>query len=101
MVKLRHSPALDGAFTHKGVDYRIDDGIITVEDESVAREMAEHRRIELVEVDETPTPEPAQTGDNSEYPTNDDGEPLCDGKEDGQCSRTVDELGGSCWQHPQ
>lgn len=34
-----------------------------------------------------------------DYPTNGDGEPLCVGKEDGQCSRTVDESGGVCWQH--
>jgi len=35
----------------------------------------------------------------AEYPTDDDGNPLCVGKESGQCGRTVDELGGECWQH--
>jgi len=34
-----------------------------------------------------------------EVPTNDEGEPLCVGKDDGQCSRTVDEPGEVCWQH--
>lgn len=33
------------------------------------------------------------------YPTNDDGDPLCTGKDDGQCGNTVDELGGTCWHH--
>lgn len=35
----------------------------------------------------------------TQYPSNNDGEPLCTGKEDGQCTRTVDEPGGVCWQH--
>jgi len=39
------------------------------------------------------------TDSNQEYPTNDDGEPLCTGKDDGQCGRTVDEPFGECWQH--
>jgi len=34
-----------------------------------------------------------------DFPTNEDGEPLCVGKEEGQCSRVVDEPGGTCWQH--
>ena len=34
-----------------------------------------------------------------DYPTNDDGEPLCTGMDDGQCSRTVAEPGGTCFQH--
>jgi hypothetical protein len=33
------------------------------------------------------------------HPTNDDGEPLCVGKDEGQCSRVVDTPGGRCWQH--
>lgn len=33
------------------------------------------------------------------YPTNEDGDPLCVGKDDGQCSRVVDSPGGTCWQH--
>lgn len=47
----------------------------------------------LVRVSET------DTEGVDDYPTNDDGEPLCTGKEDGQCNRTVDEPGGICWQH--
>lgn len=35
----------------------------------------------------------------SDYPTNEAGEPLCVGKDDGQCSRVVDEPGSVCWQH--
>jgi len=34
-----------------------------------------------------------------DYPTNDEGKPLCVGKEEGQCERTVDEPNGVCWQH--
>jgi hypothetical protein len=37
--------------------------------------------------------------DDSDYPTTDEGDPLCVGKDDGQCSRTVDAPGGVCWQH--
>lgn len=95
MPRLKHSPALDGAWTHKGEEYRIEDGIIEVDDIELAREMAQHRRLELVDVDKTPTPDAEETG----FPTNEDGEPLCVGKEDGQCSRVVDEPGGTCWQH--
>jgi len=40
---------------------------------------------------------PDDTGDG--HPTNDDGDPLCVGQDDGQCSRVVDEPGGTCWQH--
>jgi hypothetical protein len=40
--------------------------------------------------------QPTSTDD---HPTNDDGEPLCTGKEDGQCSRTVETPGDACWQH--
>lgn len=36
---------------------------------------------------------------DSDHPTNDEGEPLCVGKEDGQCSRVVEEPGRTCWQH--
>lgn len=34
-----------------------------------------------------------------EYPVSEDGEPLCVGKEGGQCSRVVEEPGSVCWQH--
>lgn len=39
--------------------------------------------------------EPGQT----DHPTNEDGEPLCVGMDDGQCSRVVDEPNSVCWQH--
>lgn len=35
----------------------------------------------------------------ADYPTNEDGEPLCVGKSGGQCGRVVDEPNTSCWQH--
>lgn len=35
----------------------------------------------------------------TDQPTNEHGEPLCAGLESGQCGRTVDELGATCWQH--
>jgi len=47
----------------------------------------------VTDLDEAATAEPEKV------PTNDDGEPLCVGKDDGQCSRTVDEPGETCWQH--
>lgn len=34
-----------------------------------------------------------------EYPTDESGEPLCVGKDEGQCGRVVDDPGDSCWQH--
>jgi len=37
--------------------------------------------------------------DAAEHPTNDAGDPLCVGKESGQCNRTVGEPGDTCWQH--
>lgn len=39
--------------------------------------------------------------EETDYPTNEDGEPLCVGKEDGQCSRVVEEADGTCWQHDE
>jgi len=41
----------------------------------------------------------AQPPASSSYNTNDEDEPLCNGKDDGQCSRVVDEPGDACWQH--
>lgn len=41
-----------------------------------------------------------EDGEAHDYPTNEEGEPLCTGMDDGQCSRTVDEPGATCWQHP-
>lgn len=61
--------------------------MLTVAEKAVAEDLAELHNVELVE-------------EQPDYPTNDDGEPLCVGKEDGQCSRTVDEPGSVCWQHP-
>jgi len=84
MPRLGHSPSINGAFTHNGVDYPIRDGIIEVEDEDVAREMAEHRRLELLEIDETPAPE---GGETTFY---------C-GVND--CGRKVDNPEDVCWQH--
>jgi len=39
------------------------------------------------------------SGGDPDYPTNEDDDPLCTGKDDGQCGNTVDELGGTCWHH--
>lgn len=46
--------------------------------------------------------QPSNSGGSSTedtLPTNEEGEPLCVGKDDGQCSRVVDEPNGLCWQH--
>lgn len=64
----------------------------------------------MSEVEEEPDSEPEPEPDGSEengdaddavYHTNDDGEPLCAGTkaDDEPCTRTVDELGGYCYQH--
>lgn len=87
MPRLKHRPALDGAFSHDGESYRIEDGIIEVDDEDIARDMAEHPRIELVESaesEETPTPDAAEP-------------PFFCGIND--CSREVDSPDETCWQH--
>ena len=84
MIRLSHRPALDGSFSHDGEDYEIKDGVIKVDDPEVARSMAEHPRIEIAEVDETPTPD----ADESTY--------RC-GVND--CSREVDSPDATCWQH--
>jgi hypothetical protein len=57
MIRLSHRPALDGSFSHGGKDYRIEDGVIEVDDPEVARDMAEHPRIEIADIDETRTPD--------------------------------------------
>jgi len=40
-----------------------------------------------------------KTPASSSYNTNEEGEPLCNGKDGGQCGRVVDEPGNACWQH--
>ena len=55
---------------------------------------------EVVDDSDTTEGDESEDTDNAEdYPTNEDGEPLCVGKDDGQCSRVVEEPGGNCWQH--
>jgi hypothetical protein len=84
MIRLSHRPAFDGSFSHNGEEYRIKDGVIEVENPEVAKEMAEHPRIEIAEVEETPTPEPEET--TFRCGVND-------------CSREVDSKDATCWQH--
>lgn len=74
MPRIKHSPAIVGAWTHNGVKYPINDGIIEVEDMETAREMCEHRRLTLL----------------------DDADPVCGVN---GCSRTVDHADATCWQH--
>jgi len=46
MVKLRHSPGITGGFSYDGEHYPVDDGVLDVADDDVAREMvAECRKI--------------------------------------------------------
>lgn len=66
----------DGTFEHPAID------------EAWAREYADRQGVDY-----------EQVVVDAGYPTNDDGEPLCTGKDEGQCSRVVDEPGGTCWQH--
>lgn len=77
-----------------------------VDDEDATLIAAMHTHVEAVdsrpESDATPGVEPEESGSqDGDYPTNDEGEPLCTGKADGQCSRTVDDPGGVCWQHEE
>jgi len=53
----------------------------------------------LEQVDADAIEDEEDTDEEPDYPTNDEGEPLCVGKEDGQCGNTVDEPGGTCWHH--
>jgi len=59
---------------------------VTVSEQVGEYLLSEYPGMEVVE------DEPAQ-------PTNEDGDPLCVGKEDGQCNRVVEEPGDTCWQH--
>jgi len=99
MARLEHSPGITGVFSHNGDSWTVEDGFFTVEDEGLALELVEsYTKIRRVEDDSNPKGSTAEDT-TPDYPTNDEGEPLCVGKEDGQCGRTVDTLGGSCWQH--
>ena len=93
---LRVACVSSGSLTFEGETYHIENNTLTVDSEATATALSEaYSRVELVSVDDSPSEElPA------DYPTNEDGEPLCVGKDDGQCSRTVDEPNGVCWQHP-
>lgn len=89
MPRLQHSPSIDGAFTHNGERYRIEDGIIEVDDIDVAREMAQHPRVELLEMDATP-------GVDAGNPPFYCGEEKANGE---PCKREVDAADSHCWQH--
>jgi len=89
MVRLRHSPGITGGYTYAGDHYPVEDGILEVEDEELAREMVDsERKISWPngepEVDETPTPEAEET--TFRCGVND-------------CSREVDSEDATCWQH--
>lgn len=88
MPRLKHVPSFDGAFTHDGETWDMEDGIFEVEDESVAADIVEqYTKISYAnpaDVEETPTPEPEET--TFQCGVND-------------CSREVDSPEATCWQH--
>lgn len=74
-----------------------------VEKEVFDRLKANYPGIEVVALPSEPPDsegEDAPVESDNDHPTNEEGEPLCVGKDDGQCSRVVEEPGGRCWQHP-
>jgi hypothetical protein len=86
---------------HIGAVYHPESGDLVQLDEDHQRELAElvadaHDHITVVDDGDASG---VTHESSSEYPTNDNGEPLCVGKDSGQCGRTVDEPGGECWQH--
>jgi len=93
MARLAHSPGINGAFSFRGETWQLENGEFTVADDELAHAIVDAYPAKIRFVD-------SSDGESTaEYPTNDDGEPLCVGKDDGQCSRVVDEAGLSCWQH--
>lgn len=85
MAKIEHSPQITGAYSYQGESYRIKDGIIEIDDAELANEIAASDfRLEVVEIEETPTPEPEET--TFHCGVND-------------CSREVESEDATCWQH--
>lgn len=75
------------------------DGYAEIHDPDRAEDLVRTTKVEYADIDENPTPNSDENSSSEEYPTNEDGEPLCDGKDDGQCNRVVKIPGTSCWQH--
>lgn len=90
MPRLEIRPGITGAFRFRGTSYPVESGVFTVKDGDVAAAIV-HEHHNVTRLDDVPP--------KDEYPTNEEGEYLCVGKESGQCGRTVDEAGGKCWQH--
>lgn len=99
MVRIHHAPGVTGAFTDDDLGtFAIDGGVIEVDDAETAAALVDrHRRLSWADGPPESDANPGVEADD--HPSNDDGEPLCTGKADGQCSRTVDDPGGTCWQH--
>jgi len=72
-----------------GEEYNVErDTEVSVSPEVAERLKANYAGVVITETESVPN-----------HPTNDDGEPLCVGKDNGQCGRVVDVPGETCWQH--
>lgn len=81
---------------HKVTKNRRDDGTWEEPDGEIIQVLSEGRgNLTMLVREDSDADEAAEP----DHPTNDEGEPLCVGKDDGQCSRTVEDPGEVCWQH--
>lgn len=89
MPRLHHSPEITGRYSYGDYSWRVEAGYFAVDDEDVAAEVVANRN-EITwadgapDIEETPTPEPAET--TFRCGVND-------------CSREVDSEDATCWQH--